>query len=126
MGDFTEIGNSVLRCLWLTRIDPVPPDAGDLTYSFHLLSSLGRAGARLTVLTMCRISDCARSASVNGIEWVIIRSERDRKAAVPAGVRSLFSHLPNVATQYNNASFRRAIGMQMARDWDAIVVDHLG
>lgn len=126
MRDFNEIGSSALRCLWLTRMDPVPPDAGDLTYSFHLLSSLGRAGARLTVLAMCRISDRARTASMNGIEWVIIRSESDRTASGRVGVRSLFSHLPNVATQYNNASFRRALGTQMARDWDAIVVDHLG
>ena len=41
-------------------------------------------------------------------------------------MRSLFSRLPNVATQYNVASFRRALRKQMARDWDAIVVDHLG
>jgi polysaccharide biosynthesis protein PslH len=126
MGDLTEIGSSALRCLWLTRMDPVSPDAGDLTYSLHLLSSLGRAGARLTVLAMCRAGDCARSAGVNGIEWVIVRWQSDRKVRGRAAVRSLFSHLPNVATQYNNASFRRALGMQMARDWDAIVVDHLG
>src|SRR5262249_59573656 len=41
-------------------------------------------------------------------------------------VRSLFSRLPNVATQYNTASFRRALRVQMAKDWDVIVIDHLG
>ena len=35
--NLTELGESRLLCLWLTRIDPVLPDAGDLTYSFHLL-----------------------------------------------------------------------------------------
>ena len=126
MHDLTEIGSSPLRCLWLTRVYPVPPDAGDLTYSFHLLSSLSRAGVRLTVLAMRRTGDRVGSASENGIKWVVVPSERDREICGRLAVRSLFSHLPNVATQYNTASFRRALRKQMARDWDAIVVDHLG
>src|SRR6266849_5002304 len=109
MRDFTEIGWSPLRCLWLTRIDPVLPDAGDLTYSFHLLSSLSRAGARLTVLAMRRTGDCTRSASNSGIEWVVVPSQGDREIGGRLAVRSLFSLLPNVATQYNTASFRRAL-----------------
>jgi len=126
LSDFAEIGPSPLRCLWLTRINPVLPDAGDLTYSFHLLSSLNRAGVRLTVLTMGRTGDCSRRASDDGIEWVVVPSDSDREAAGRLAVRSLFSRLPNVATQYNTASFRRALRAQMVRDWDAIVVDHLG
>lgn len=102
------------------------PDAGDLTYSFHLLSSLNHAGVRLTVLTMGRTADCARRASDDGIEWVVIPWDSDREAAGRLAVRSLFSRLPNVATQYNTASFHRALRAQMVRDWDAIVVDHLG
>jgi polysaccharide biosynthesis protein PslH len=126
MHDLTEIGSSPLRCLWLTRMYPVPPDAGDLTYSFYLLSSLSRAGARLTVLTMGRTDDRAGSANDNGIEWIVVPWESDREIGGRLAVRSLFSRLPNVATQYNVASFRRALRKQMARDWDAIVVDHLG
>jgi polysaccharide biosynthesis protein PslH len=115
-----------LRCLWLTRMDPVPVDAGDLTYSVHLLTSLGRAGVRLTVLAMRRISDRARSTDADGIEWIIVSSGSGQEIGRRSAVRSLFSHLPNVATQYNTAPFRRALRLQMARDWDAIVVDHLG
>jgi polysaccharide biosynthesis protein PslH len=115
-----------LRCLWLTRMDPVPADAGDLTYSFHLLSSLSRAGVRLTVLAMRRFGACARSVSDNRIEWVVIPPEGDRERNGRLAVRTLLSRLPNVATQYNTASFRRALREQMARDWDAIIVDHLG
>ena len=126
MHDFTEIGRSPLRCLWLTRMDPVLPDAGDLTYSFHLLSSLSRAGARLTVLAVRHADDRARSASNNGIEWFVVPSQGDRAIGGRLAVWSLFSHLPNVATQYNTASFRRALRVQMARDWDAIIIDHLG
>jgi glycosyltransferase involved in cell wall biosynthesis len=122
----TEIERSPLRCLWLTRIDPDPPDAGDLTYSFNLLSSLSRAGVRLTVLAMRRIRDRARSLSDSGIEWVVIPSEGDRERSGRLAVRTLFSRLPNVATQYNTTSFRRALVVQMERDWDAIIVDHLG
>jgi glycosyltransferase involved in cell wall biosynthesis len=126
MHDLTKIGSSPLQCLWLTRTYPVPPDAGDLTYSFHLLSSLSRAGVRLTVLAMRRTDDRVGSVSDDGIEWVVVPWERAREIGGHLAVRSLFSCLPNVATQYNAASFRRALRKQMARDWDAIVVDHLG
>jgi glycosyltransferase involved in cell wall biosynthesis len=126
MRDSTAIGRSPLRCLWLTRMDPVPPDAGDLTYSFHLLTSLSRASVRLTVLAMGRAGDRARSTSDNGIEWVIVPRESDREIGGRLAARSLFSRLPNVASQYNTASFRRALRVQMERDWDAILVDHLG
>jgi polysaccharide biosynthesis protein PslH len=126
MHDLIEIGSSPLRCLWLTRIYPVPLDAGDLTYSFHLLSSLSRAGVWLTVLAMRRTDDRMGSANDNGIEWVVVPWESDREIGGRLAVRSLCSRLPNVATQYNTVSFRRALGEQMARDWDAIVVDHLG
>jgi glycosyltransferase involved in cell wall biosynthesis len=126
MRDFTEIRRNPLRCLWLTRMDPVAADAGDLVYSLHLLTSLSRAGVRLTVLAMGRISDRARSTDADGIEWMIVPWEGGREIGRRAAVRSLFSNLPNVATQYNTAPFRRALRLQMARDWDAIVIDHLG
>ena len=126
MNDFTEIGYSVLRCLWLTRMDPVPPDAGDLTYSFHLVSSLHRAGAQVTVLAMRRSGDCTRSANDSGIEWVVVPPKGHGEIAGHLALRSLFSLLPNVATQYNTSSFRNALRKQMTRDWDAIVIDHLG
>jgi hypothetical protein len=119
--DFTEVRRSPMRCLWLMRMHPVPLDAGDLTYSFYLLPSISSAGVRLTVLATRRTGDRARSPSDNGIEWVLVPPESDRDI----GGR-LFSRLPNVASQYNAASFRRALRVQMARDWDAIVVDHLG
>jgi glycosyltransferase involved in cell wall biosynthesis len=126
MDDFSEIGCSSLRCLWLTRMDPVPPDAGDLTYSFHLLSSLRGAGAQVTVLAMRRTGGRARSANDSGIEWIFVPPKSDREIGGHLAVRSLFSCLPNVATQYNTASFRRALRVQLTRDWDAIVIDHLG
>ena len=126
MNDFTGIGRGALRCLWLTRIDPVPPDAGDLTYSFHLLSSLHRAGAQVTVLAMSHSGDSARSANDSRIEWVVVPPKGHGEIAGHLAVRSLFSLLPNVATQYSTASFRRALRTQMTRDWDAIIIDHLG
>jgi hypothetical protein len=121
-----EIHETPLRCLWLTRVDPVPPDAGDLTYSFHLLSSLSRAGVLLTVVATQRTGDRVPNPSDNGIEWVLVSPESDREIAGRLAVRSLFSRLPNVAAQYNSASFGRVLRVQMARNWDAIVVDHLG
>jgi glycosyltransferase involved in cell wall biosynthesis len=121
-----EIHETRLRCLWLTRVDSVELDAGDLTYSFHLLSSLSRAGVRLTVLAMRRVGDRTRRVGDSEIEWEAIPQGRGREIGGRLAIRSLFSRLPNVATQYNNAAFRHALKVQMARDWDAIVVDHLG
>jgi polysaccharide biosynthesis protein PslH len=123
----TEVGANPLRCLWLTRVDPVTPDAGDLTYSLHLLSSLGRSGVRLSVLTLRRAGDSRRRAAIdNAVEWSTVSRESNREIGGRLAIRSIFSRLPNVASQYNTASFRRALQVQMARDWDAIVVDHLG
>src|SRR6516165_10900237 len=108
-----EIHETPLRCLWLTRVDPVPPDAGDLTYSFHLLSSLSRAGVLLTVVATQRTGDRVPNPSDNGIEWVLVSPESDREIAGRLAVRSLFSRLPNVAAQYNSASFGRVLRVQM-------------
>ncbi len=121
-----DVERGPLRCLWLTRMDPAPPDAGDLAYSFHLLTSLSRAGVRLTVLAMRRTGGRARTAEVGGIEWIIVPWEGGGKLGRGAAQRSLFSRLPNVAKQYDTSSFRRALRRQMARGWDAIAVDHLG
>jgi len=121
MHDLTEIGSRPLWCLWLTRMCRVPPDAGDLTYSFYLLSSLSRAGARLTVLARRRTDDRAGRATDNGLEWIVVPCESDREIGGRLEVRGLYSRLRNVATQYNVASFRRVLRKQMARDWDAII-----
>jgi polysaccharide biosynthesis protein PslH len=127
MRSLTEVGANLLRCLWLTRVDPVTLDAGDLTYSFHLLSSFSRSGVRLAVLALHRPGDHTRRGAIeNGVEWSIVPGESDREISGRLAMRSIFSRLPNVASQYNTASFRRALQVQMARDWDAIVVDHLG
>jgi polysaccharide biosynthesis protein PslH len=122
-----EVGSDPLRCLWLTRVDPVTLDAGDLTYSFHLLSSLSRSGVRLAVLALRRAGDRTKKATIdNGVEWSILPWESNREIGGRFAIRSIFSRLPNVASQYNTASFRRALRVQMVRDWDTIVVDHLG
>ena len=121
MHDLTEIGSRPLWCLWLTRMCRVPPDAGDLTYSFYLLSSLSRAGARLTVLARRRTDDRAGRATDNGLEWIVVPCESDQEIGGRLEVRGLYSRLRNVATQYNVASFRRVLRKQMARDWDAII-----
>jgi glycosyltransferase involved in cell wall biosynthesis len=126
MPDLDDATARQLRCLWLTRLDPIEPNAGDLTYSLHLLSSLNHAGVCVTVLAVRRIGHRRPSTSDSGIKWVVVPRESDQELGGRLAIRSLFSRLPNVAAQYNTASFRRALRVQMARDWDAIVVDHLG
>lgn len=98
--DFTEVRRSAMQCLWLMRMHPVPLDAGDVTYGFHLLSCFSSAGVRLTVLATRRTGNRARSPSDNGIEWVLVPPESDRDIGGPLAARSLFSRLPNVASQY--------------------------
>jgi hypothetical protein len=108
----------------LTRLDPRRPDAGDLAYSYCLLTSLAGAGAALTVLTFTRVRDAAASPVADGVEWVLIAND------APTGgwraIRSLVSRLPNCANTYNTKNFQRALGTQLARDWDVVVIDHLG
>jgi hypothetical protein len=83
----TEVAANTLRCLWLTRVDPVTLDAGDLTYSFHLLSSLSRSGVRLSVLALRRAGDRSRRAAIdNGVEWFIVPLESDRALILGSAV----------------------------------------
>jgi len=81
---------------------------------------------RLTILGTRRASNRAHSAAADGIEWLMVPQQGERQMGGRLAVRSLFSRLPNVATQYNTVSFRRALRAQMARDWNVIVIDHLG
>jgi hypothetical protein len=116
-----------LRCLWLTRVDPIPPDAGDLTYTFHLLTSLGRAGVNLTVLSTARGGQCPPRPIAHGVEWRIFVPKGNRGARRSSVLfLSLFSRLPNIASRYNTAEFQRELDAQLAKTWDGIVIDHLG
>jgi len=102
------------------------PDAGDLSYSYHLLTSLGRAGVALTVLAVGRAGDRARCQIADGIEWILIAPREGWELRGRLALGSLFSRLPNVASRYKNVEFRRELFAQLARGWDAIIVDHLG
>ncbi len=115
-----------LRCLWLTRVDPMQPDAGDLSYSFHLLASLGCAGAAVTVLTVARAGNSARRANTDRVEWVLIAPDGDAELRGRVAFGSVLSRLPNVAASYKTRAFQRELDAQLTREWDVIVVDHLG
>jgi glycosyltransferase involved in cell wall biosynthesis len=115
-----------LRCLWLTRLDPRRPDAGDLAYSFHLLASLAAAGTDLTVLTVARPGQQAERSTGDGIEWVLVAPTGSGELRGRLAVSSLVRTLPNVGAQYRTAAFRRALSSELAQRWDAIVVDHIG
>jgi len=115
-----------LRCLWLTRVDPMLPDAGDLSYTFHLLTSLARAGVKLTVLAAARAGHCARRPVADGVEWRLFDPDKDWESHGNSAFWSLFSRLPNIAARYKTAAFQRELDAQLVREWDAIVIDHLG
>jgi hypothetical protein len=127
MPDLEETPERRLRCLWLTRVDPILPDAGDLSYSFHLLTSLGRAGVKLTVLSAARAGNRAQRPVADGVEWRLFVPKEDWG---PRGSFALFwglfSRLPNIAARYKTAEFQRELDAQLSKEWDAIVIDHLG
>ena len=103
------------------------PDAGDLSYSFHLLTNLCRAGVRLTVLAAARAGNCARRPTADGVEWCLfVPKKKGAGWYGRSALWSLFSRLPNVAARHKIAVFQRELDAQLAREWDAIVVDHLG
>jgi polysaccharide biosynthesis protein PslH len=127
MPDLEETPERRLRCLWLTRVDPMLPDAGDLTYSFHLLTSLGRTGVKLTVLAAARAGNRAQRPVADGVEWRLFVPKEDSAPRGSSGfLRSLFSRLPNIAARYKTAEFQRELDAQLTKEWDAILIDHLG
>jgi hypothetical protein len=94
-------------------------DAGDLTYSFYLLSSVSRAGVQLTILAMRRTDDRVGSASDNGIEWVLVPWECDREIggrlavwSCSAAFRMLRPNIMSHRSVARSGSKWRAIGMR--------------
>ena len=102
------------------------PDAGDLSYSFHLLTSLGRSGVALTVLAIGRAAHSAFRQTADGIDWILIAPPEGPELRGRLALGSIFSRLPNVASRYKTSAFRRELFVQLARGWDAIIIDHLG
>ena len=108
-----------MRCLWIGRECPYPADAGDVIYSSRLLESLRDAGAEITVL--CRRRDEAtRPPLPDGVEWRIVDAKRRRE------IGSLLTRSPNISHRYNTTSMRLALAEELDRDWDAILLDHIG
>jgi polysaccharide biosynthesis protein PslH len=113
-----------LRCLWLTRRDPRHPDAGDLSYSFHLITHLAQSGVKVTVAAATRPGVCPPSAT-DGVEWSLFEP-KPPGSAVLADLRSLVSPLPNIAARHKSKVLKRELYAQLAKIWDVIVIDHLG
>jgi glycosyltransferase involved in cell wall biosynthesis len=123
---FDETKESPLRCLWLTRVDPTQPDAGDLSYSFNLVTSLGRSGVKVTVLAAARAGNGSQRPAGDGVEWRFFVTRRGAGRHGRSAVWSLFSALPNVAASHKTVTFQRELRAQLGHKWDAVVVDHLG
>lgn len=111
-----------MRCLWITRDYPYPPDAGDVIYSSRLLEAFAAAGADVTVV--CRQRDGAGSSSEapspSGMTWRVV------VAPLRGAARAVFSRLPNAARRYDTPAMRAAVREELARDWDVVLIDNLG
>ena len=107
-----------MRCLWIGRDCPYPADSGDLIYSSNLLESFRDAGATVTALHRRR--PATEAALAPGVEWDLVASKTRRE------IGSLLTRSPNISHRYNTTSLREALAAQLDREWDAILLDHIG
>lgn len=110
-----------MRCLWLTRIDPLPQNSGELIYSGRMIESFARSGAELAVLCLANPDSTRRDGDVeDGVRWHLAPS------APRPPWRSVLSPLPNAAYRCAAPALRgRLEAMLAAGPWDLVVFDCL-
>jgi hypothetical protein len=82
---------------------------------------------KLTVLAAARAGDRGQRPVVDGVEWRLFVPDKDRGSRESLEIlRSLFSLLPNIAARHKTTEFQRELDAQLTREWDALLIDHLG
>jgi hypothetical protein len=106
-----------VKLLWLLRYPPVPPaNGGDAVYSRNLIESTAEIA---DVTALCYTSDQAALRNGPGLTWHQVPGTRKVKAL------SVFSPLPNITHRHRQAAYLKAM-TSLAREADAVVVDHIG
>lgn len=107
-----------MRCLWIARDLPFPPDAGDRIYSLNMSRALCEAGAQLRFFGFgTEVPDTAG-------DWPVdVHAVGGSKHGT---MRGLFSRLPLAAAIHDTAAYRHALDAQLRQPWDAIVLDSYG
>src|SRR3954451_5444248 len=108
-----------MRCHWITRDYTCKPTAGDLLYSYYVATTLAAAGAEVTVVCRAR-DDQAPVPPEPGVERGIV------DAPLRAAGAALVSGLLSVASRNGVHVTRRAVELELERDWFFILVDTVG
>jgi len=110
-----------LNLLWLTREVPYPQNSGDRIYVSNTIESLARAGIHVTAIACHNFATLVPKGSSSKVEWVYV------SAAKSAELRFLTSILyPLASYRSMTASYKEALRLQLKKQWDIIVLDHVG
>lgn len=107
-----------MNCLWISRDQPFPLDAGDKIYSANLAAALATAGVAVSFLGFAAAAGQTPAASP--VRWLPVAGAKRSQG------RALFSGLPIAAAIHDTAAYRRTLDAQLQESWDAIVFDSYG
>lgn len=111
-----------MKCLWISRDQPFPLDAGDKIYSANLAGALAEAGVAVSFLGFAAAASDPLSLPPAGspVRWLPV------PGAKRGQLSALFSTLPMAGAIHDTAAYRRALDTQLQETWDAIVIDSYG
>jgi hypothetical protein len=104
-----------MRCLWISRYIPFPPNEGAKVYSANLAQSLARAGALVRFIGFGDAGALPESAA--GVEWLAVPGRRRSK------VLAAFSGRPIAAAIDATKAYEALLEEQLREHWDAVVLD---
>lgn len=107
-----------MKCLWIARDQPFPPDAGDKIYSANLACALAEAGVAVSFLGFAAAG--GEPPVDSPVRWLPVAGAKRSQG------RALFSRLPIAAAIHDTAAFREALAACLEQSWDAIVFDSYG
>jgi glycosyltransferase involved in cell wall biosynthesis len=111
-----------VRCLWLARLIPLPPNAGEKIYTARLAQALVAAGASVTFVGLATSAASSRPAAEafeSRIEWSIVPGRPSPT------VLALASPLPFAIARFGTRDYARHIeAMLRERDFDGVIIDH--
>jgi glycosyltransferase involved in cell wall biosynthesis len=110
-----------VRCLWITRIDPRPADAGELIYSNRMMDAFAKSGAEVTAVCLARPGSPRSDGAIeDGVRWSVVPGENR------PSWQSVISPLPIIACRCAIPPLRRKLTELLSeQDWETAVLDSL-
>ena len=111
-----------MKCLWISRDQPFPLDAGDKIYSANLAGALAEAGVAVSFLGFAAAASDPLSLPPAGspVHWLPVAGAKRGQLS------ALLSTLPMAGAIHDTAAYRHALDTQLQETWDAIVIDSYG